>query len=78
MWERDGRWSVMCSEKTLDEAAKDARYAMLSFLKKRVDIPNDDLIMMLSLVGDTAVCQVVDPLQTVRFTLRQRIGDVTF
>ena len=78
MWERDGRWSVMCSEKTLDEAAKDARYAMLRFLKKRVDIPNDDLTMLLSLVGDTAVCQVVDPLQTVRFTLRQRIGDVAF
>ena len=78
MWERDGRWSVMCSEKTLDEAAKDARYAMLRFLKKRVDIPNDDLTMLLSLIGDTAVCQVVDPLQTVRFTLRQRIGDVTF
>lgn len=78
MWERDGRWSVMCSEKTLDEAAKDARYAMLEFLKKRMEMKNDDLLMLLSLVGDTSVCQVVDPLQTVRFTLRQSVGAIEF
>ena len=78
VWEKDGLWSVMCSADTLDEAAEDARYAMLDFLKARMDMDIHELIMLLSLVGDTAVCQIVDPLVTVRFTLRQSVGDVKF
>ena len=74
VWEMDGKWAVMCSAETLDEAAELARYAMLDFLKPRVKMDMHELIMLLSLVGDTAVCQVVDPLVTVRFTLRQGIG----
>lgn len=78
MWEKDGLWASMWSAKTLDEAAEGARYQMLDFLKKRVDMPVNHLAMLLSLVGDTAVCQVVDPLQTVRFTLRERVFDLHF
>ena len=36
------------------------------------------LILLLSLIGDLSVCQVVDPLQTVRFSLRRPIGEVRF
>ena len=78
VWEMDGRWATMCSAETLDEAAEAARYAMLDFLKPRVDMDVHELIMLLSLVGDTSVCQVVDPLLTVRFTLSQSIGDIKF
>ena len=78
VWEKDGLWSVMWSARTLDEAAERARYAMLDFLEKRVTMKNHELIMLLSLIGDTAVCQVVDPLQTVRFTLRRPVFDIEF
>ena len=36
------------------------------------------LVMLLSLIGDTAVCQVVDPLATVRFTLRRPVFALEF
>lgn len=78
MWEMDGRWATMCSAETLDKAAEDARYAMLDFLKKRMDMDVHEIIMLLSLVGDTSVCQVVDPLVTVRFTLSQSVGNICF
>lgn len=70
IWEKEGRWATICSAQTLDEAAELARYAMLDFLGKRVKMSTEELAMLLSLIGDTAVCQVVDPLQTVRFALR--------
>lgn len=78
IWEKDGLWSTMWSEKTLDEAARGARYALLDFLRPRAGIPENELILLLSLIGDLAVCQVVDPLQTVRFTLRKPLPGVEF
>ncbi len=61
VWEKDGLWSVMCSAEDLDEAAELARYAMLDFLRRRTGWKVQELVMLLSLIGDTAVCQVVDP-----------------
>lgn len=78
IWEKDGRWAAMYSAETLDEAARGARYALLDFLAPRVSMPREELILLLSLIGDLSVCQVVDPLQTVRFSLRRPIGEVRF
>ena len=78
IWEKDGRWAAMYSAETLDEAARGARYALLNFLAPRVALPKEELILLLSLIGDLSVCQVVDPLQTVRFSLRRPIGEVRF
>lgn len=78
VWEKDGLWSVMCSAEDLDEAAELARYAMLDFLRRRTGWKVQELVMLLSLIGDTAVCQVVDPLATVRFTLRRPVFALEF
>lgn len=78
VWEKDGLWSVMCSAEDLDEAAELARYAMLDFLRRRTGWKAQELVMLLSLIGDTAVCQVVDPLATVRFTLRRPVFALEF
>jgi amidase len=78
IWEKDGLWAAMYSAKTLDEAARGARYALLDFLEPRVQMGKEELILLLSLIGDLAVCQVVDPLQTVRFSLRRPVGEIRF
>lgn len=76
--EKDGRFAVIASAKTLDESAERARYEMLSFLHKRLPDSANDLILLLSLIGNLSVCQVVDPLQTVRFTLSEKIANLQF
>ncbi len=76
--EKDGRFAVVASAETLDAAAERARYEMLHFLKKRLPYSYNDLIMLLSLIGNLSVCQVVDPLQTVRFTLSEKIAFLQF
>ena len=55
-----------------------ARYAMLDFLRRRTGWKVQELVMLLSLIGDTAICQVVDPLATVRFTLRRPVFALEF
>ncbi len=54
---------------TLDEAADGAAHAMAEFLTRTVGIPTNDAVALMSLVGHLRICQVVDPLKTVRFEL---------
>ena len=63
---RDGSWHVLASAFTLDEAAKIARYALLDFLAARTACSANQLVMLMSVVGQLQICQVVDPLMTVR------------
>jgi amidase len=37
-----------------------------------MDISAPDIIMLMSLVGDLEVCQIVDPLKTVRFVFPKK------
>ncbi|MEG0391468.1 MAG: hypothetical protein RR626_01745, partial [Anaerovoracaceae bacterium] len=62
-------WSVIASMETLDEAAEAATEAMFEFLKTRVSLPEPELVMLMSMVGNLEICQVVDPLKTVRFVM---------
>ena len=76
--EEGGSFHTVASAETLDEACKLSSDAMLDFLEKRVDIPNGELIMLLSLICDLEVCQMVDPLLTARMRLRPNILNVRF
>lgn len=76
--EYQGAFQTIASAETLDQASKEASDAMLEFLEKRTDIEHNDLIMVMGQICDLAVCQVVDPLLTVRMTLRAGILDVKF
>lgn len=76
--EREGSFSVNCSAKTLDEAAELARYQMHAFIKKRTELSSNSIVMLLSLVGDLSICQIVDPLVTVRMCLREGVLPLRF
>jgi amidase len=59
--------AVIYSALTLDEAASEATRRMAQFLIEIAGIPLNDAGMLMSLVGDLKICQIVDPLKTVRF-----------
>jgi amidase len=42
---------------------------MFMLLSKKLEIPKHELVMLLSAVGHTQICQVVDPLKTARFIM---------
>ena len=65
----DASFSVLASGEDLDEAARFAADAMLDFLQRRTAIDVNELILLMSLVCHLEVCQVVDPLITVRVRL---------
>jgi amidase len=71
--ENDETFSTIASAPTMDEAADTAVHTMVALVHGRVDLPLDKLIMLLSLAGDVQVCQMVDPLRTMRFVVPKRV-----
>ncbi len=61
-----GRVMTIQSAATLDEAGDMAAKAMKDFVKAAAGKDNFEAGMLMSLLSDMAVCQVVDPLKTVR------------
>ncbi len=76
--EDQGNIYAIASAETLDEAGRLAADAMHEFLRKRVDMDINELIMLESLICDMEVCQVVDPLLTARMKLRPGVLNVKF
>lgn len=58
---------TIASAKTIDEAVKMSVEDMVELLHDKLDLPLSELTMLLSAVGQTQICQVVDPLMTTRF-----------
>ncbi|MEG0303444.1 acetamidase/formamidase family protein [Gordonibacter sp.] len=65
--ENDTHFGVIASAETLDEAADRAVHEMVALLHDRTGTPEDELVLLLSLVADVQICQMVDPEKTVRF-----------
>lgn len=65
--ENNTHFGVIASAETLDEAADHAVHNMVSLLHDRTGTPEDELVLLLSLVANVQVCQMVDPEKTVRF-----------
>lgn len=57
---------TIASKKTLDEAAVTASEMMLQFIHEGLGMELQEAGMLLSIVGDLRICQIVDPLMTVR------------
>ncbi len=70
--ENDEIFSVIVSKETVDEAADVAAELMVDFLASRIDLPTEEIVMLMSLVGNVEICQIVDPLKTVRFVFPKR------
>lgn len=69
MLENDESFTQIASAMTLDEASKMATQLMINRLVERTDMNVSEVTMLLSAVGQLEICQVVDPLVTVRFVV---------
>lgn len=65
--ENAGLYATLASAKTLDEAAALATDMMMDFLVNNAELKTNDAARLMSLVGNLRVCQIVDPLVTMRF-----------
>ena len=67
--ENEESFAQIASAKTLDEASKMATQMMINRLVERTDMNISEVTMLISAVGQLEICQVVDPLVTVRFVV---------
>ncbi|MBM7540257.1 acetamidase/formamidase family protein [Amphibacillus cookii] len=67
--ENDQFISTIASAHTLDEAVQQSVQDMVSLLKDKLALDFATLTMLFSAIGQTEICQVVDPLVTARFVL---------
>lgn len=61
----------IASAPTLDAAADAACVKMHDFIKSVTEMDSTEIIMLLSLVGNLEICQVVNPLKTVRMVVQK-------
>lgn len=71
----DTHFATIASADSLDEAAHIAVHDMVRIVHEATGAPEDELVMLLSLVGDVRVCQMVDPKKTVRFMVPRYVLD---
>ena len=68
--ETDEVFALIVSKETLDEAIDEAVLQMHGFLKKWMadaELSDEELYILMSLVGQVGVSQIVDPLKTAKF-----------
>ena len=81
MLENDESFTQIVSAPTLDEAAKTAAVEMIDRIVEKASMPVSEVTMLMSAVGQTEICQIVDPLMTARFVVPKWVLDqlgVTF
>lgn len=78
MLENDTVFTQIVSAKTLDEAAKLASTEMIERIVVKSGLPLSEVTMLMSVAGQSEICQIVDPLMTARFVvpkwLLERLG----
>lgn len=67
--ENEDSFTQIASALTLDEASKLATELMVRRIVERTDMSISEVTMLMSAVGQLEICQVVDPLVTVRFVV---------
>lgn len=69
MLENDEVFTQIVSAETLDDAAKIAASQMIERISKKSGLPISEVSMLMSAVGQSEICQIVDPLMTARFVV---------
>lgn len=69
MLEDQEDWITIASAESLDQASEAAVWQMSDFLQQTMGMEAVDAGILLTLAGNLAVCQVVNPLKTVRMEL---------
>lgn len=71
--------SVIVSLPTVDAACEEAVRQMQRLIMERTELSLPDTAMLMSLAGDLQICQIVDPVMTVRFVMSKKaIPGLTF
>ena len=66
---------MMVSHESLDTAVDESVRQMIALLHPHTDLSLSELTMLMSLVGETQINQVVDPLKTARFFVPKSVLD---
>ena len=69
------KWITVAYGETLDEAGDKAVLQMFSFLTEHTGADTVDAGMYLDMLGDLAVCQIVNPMKTVRLELPRLVTE---
>lgn len=67
--ENNQHLTTIASKETLDEAVDTSTLDMFNLLLNKLPFEKNELAMLMSAVGHTQICQVVDPLKTARFVM---------
>lgn len=67
--ETDEAVVFIASEKTLDEAVKQAAVYAVGYVSKVTGLSLEEATILMSAVGNAQICQIVDPLMTARFSV---------
>ena len=69
------KWITVAYGETLDEAGDKAVLQIFSFLTEHTGADTVDAGMYLDMLGDLAVCQIVNPMKTVRLELPRLVTE---
>lgn len=67
--ENKDKFTTIASAENLEDAVKQAAVDMYEVLGARLSLTLGEIAMIMSAVGHTQICQVVDPLKTARFVM---------
>ena len=67
--ENEEQWIVIAYAETLDEAAEKASKQMFRFLSEQFGLCAVDAGMLIDMLGNLIVCQIVNPMKTVRMEI---------
>lgn len=73
MVETDAAFYTIASAEKLDDAASKASNNMFEFLNQRLDLSNNEIAMLMSIICDLQVSQVVDPKKTARMRVDKEV-----
>lgn len=69
MLENEAVFTQIASAETLDQAATLAGAQIIERIVKKTGLPTSEIAMLMSMVGQSEVCQMVNPLKTARFVV---------
>ncbi len=72
MLETEDAWMTVASADTLEKACEMANLDLIDVIVKATGYSWEEAYMLTSLVADLKICQVVDPLMTVRMAMPKR------
>lgn len=73
MIETKDKLMTIASKESVEDAWKAATRQMYEFMKEKIGMNYEDAGMLLTMTGDLAICQTVNPMKTVRMELPRNI-----